>query len=79
MPWFVMAAQVPDGTQLISMEASSKKDALTYGAISIRKHCGLPSSHTIMPHVLEVVANEQEAQKFMDRLVHHIENSEKEN
>lgn len=76
MKWYVMAASVPEGTQITAVESPTRPIAVRHAANEIRKHYGLPASHTIMPRVIEVVDTEEDAKAFIDLL--HIRIKEEE-
>lgn len=72
MTYFVMAAMVPEGCQLLSVDAHSRKEAIIYAEKEIRKYNKLPPNYTVLPRVLTDVPTEKEAKDFMDALTRAI-------
>ena len=79
MPWFLMGAEVPNGTQMVAVEAPSKAVAIKHAAEEVRKKHDLPKSKTIMPRILTTVDTQEEAQRYMDRLHQLIEEEDTNN
>lgn len=68
MTWFVLAAAVPDGTQILAVDAPVRRDAMIFAEKQIREVYKLPTSYEIMGQVLEECTTEEEARSFMERL-----------
>jgi len=68
LTWFVLAAAVPDGTQILAVDAPVRRDAMIFAEKQIREVYKLPTSYEIMGQVLEECTTEEEARSFMERL-----------
>jgi hypothetical protein len=68
LTWFVLAAAVPDGTQMLAVDAPVRRDAMIFAEKQIREVYKLPTSYEVMGQVLEECSTEEEARLFMVRL-----------
>lgn len=73
MLWYIISTGVPEGTQVLAVQAPSKSVAIRYAKDEVKDKYNLPSSYTVMPRILNTVETEKDARWYIDKLHELIE------